>query len=489
MTSCLYECLYEVGLQQYYPQFAALGLRRLSHLSQLTMEDYPRLGVQDMMDRTRLFHLVQLVKGIEDEDDSDEKEDRGASTEAVCPYRKPPPCRQLDFSAHSTKLTQATRNPCADYTHTPSCRPQTDRETPIRNVHTNRETQRQSSHTPTGTPKRSARIDKKTHRCHIDKVKSRNSKTREEKGLADPSPRKSRLQQEVAQVYRVKRTPSYSYGLPMSSSAFSTRELTGQASVSAAERIRVCVRKRPLSRSEERRGETDVVTAGDRDRVLVHEQKEAVDLTQYVLQHEFYFDEVFSEACTNEDIYKKTAWPLIQHIFNGGKATCFAYGQTGAGKTHTMLGSSPRRPGLYALAAHDIFARLAQPKAGSGSGLVCSLGPIYVCVSFFEIYCGQLYDLLDHRKRLFAREDGQGVVQISGLREVEVQSVAALLEVISWGSRGRSRGMSGVNCDSSRSHALVQIHLRDRMQQLVGRSCWFQSFIDSLDSGILICHC
>ena len=72
-----------------------------------------------------------------------------------------------------------------------------------------------------------------------------------------------------------------------------------------------------------------------------------------------------------------------------GKATCFAYGQTGAGKTHTMLGS-PVRPGLYALAVRDIFAHLSTTHMNS---------PLLVYVSFFEIYCGQLYDLLDHRKR------------------------------------------------------------------------------------------
>ena len=52
------------------------------------------------------------------------------------------------------------------------------------------------------------------------------------------------------------------------------------------EKIRVCVRKRPLGLKEERRGELNVVTVEDRDTLLLHEKKEAVDLTQYVLQVE-----------------------------------------------------------------------------------------------------------------------------------------------------------------------------------------------------------
>ncbi|XP_029998811.1 uncharacterized protein LOC115425405 isoform X2 [Sphaeramia orbicularis] len=150
-------------------------------------------------------------------------------------------------------------------------------------------------------------------------------------------------------------------------------------------------------------------------------------------------------------------------MLNGGRATCFAYGQTGAGKTHTMLGSSPGKLGLYALAAQDIFSYISTTRSHSH---------LTVYISFFEIYCGHLYDLLDHRKRLFAREDGQKMVHIAGLCHIRVDSVNSLLEVISQGTEERTQGMSGVNPLSSRSHALLQIQLRDPNQQTFGRM-WF----------------
>lgn len=53
--------------------------------------------------------------------------------------------------------------------------------------------------------------------------------------------------------------------------------------------------------------------------------------------------------------------------------------------------------GLYVLASHDIFAKLAQP-ANRG---------LRVFVSFYEIYCGKLYDLLNKRAKLDAREDAK----------------------------------------------------------------------------------
>lgn len=54
----------------------------------------------------------------------------------------------------------------------------------------------------------------------------------------------------------------------------------------------------------------------------------------------FLFDVVFTESIQNKDIYRQTLQPLIRHILEGFNVTCFAYGMTGAGKTHTMIGSS-----------------------------------------------------------------------------------------------------------------------------------------------------
>jgi kinesin family member 2/24 len=83
--------------------------------------------------------------------------------------------------------------------------------------------------------------------------------------------------------------------------------------------------------------------------------------------------------------------------------SCFAYGQTGSGKTYTMIGDyndGKQVEGLYVLASHDIFSKLAQPK----------FSHLRVFVSFYEIYCGKLYDLLNKRAKLEAREDGRQTV-------------------------------------------------------------------------------
>ncbi|KAF9584838.1 Kinesin-like protein kif24 [Lunasporangiospora selenospora] len=226
-------------------------------------------------------------------------------------------------------------------------------------------------------------------------------------------------------------------------------------------KIRVCVRKRPLNSKEINRGEKDMATVTGRQ-LAVDEPKMRVDMTKYIERHNFIFDEVFDTDATNEDVYKRTAYPLIQYLFEGGKATCFAYGQTGSGKTYTMLDD---KQGLYVLAARDIFVMLRKPE---NSHLAAYIG-------FYEIYQGQLYDLLNSRKRLNPREDGKSNVVISGLKEYEIVNVQGLMQVFEYGNSARSTGSTNANADSSRSHAIMQIVLKNRSNKSVEGKL---SFID-----------
>ena len=104
-------------------------------------------------------------------------------------------------------------------------------------------------------------------------------------------------------------------------------------------RIRVVVRKRPMSRSEsaaaDRGDDTDVVQPldhGGYGRVLVHQPRTRVDLTREVETTAFAFDGVFDEGSDNRGIYDRSVRGLIPGVFEGRWASVFAYGQTGSGK-------------------------------------------------------------------------------------------------------------------------------------------------------------
>ncbi|KAJ2872410.1 hypothetical protein H4R27_005490 [Coemansia aciculifera] len=245
-------------------------------------------------------------------------------------------------------------------------------------------------------------------------------------------------------------TTSRGGGRGESSFGLAPREKTPPSNLH--DKIRVCVRKRPLSTKEKERGDKDIVMATGARSLSVMEPKVKVDLTKYIEESRFVFDEVFSENATNTQVYERTAKPLVEYIFGGGNATCFAYGQTGSGKTYTMLDALN---GLYIQAADDLFAMAARPEYSH----------LKVHVSFYEIYLTNLFDLLANRAKLNAREDANQNVCIQGLREVLVQSSDDLLSVFEYGNNCRSTGSTGANSDSSRSHAILQISLRDNTSQ------------------------
>ncbi|NXO19951.1 KIF2A protein, partial [Cisticola juncidis] len=222
-------------------------------------------------------------------------------------------------------------------------------------------------------------------------------------------------------------------------------------------RICVCVRKRPLNKKETLMKDLDVITIPSKDVVMVHEPKQKVDLTRYLENQTFRFDYAFDDTAPNEMVYRFTARPLVETIFERGMATCFAYGQTGSGKTHTMGGDFSGKnqdcsKGIYALAARDVFLMLKKPNYKKLE--------LQVYATFFEIYSGKVFDLLNRKTKLRVLEDGKQQVQVVGLQEREVKCVEDVLKLIEVGNSCRTSGQTSANAHSSRSHAVFQIILR-----------------------------
>uniref|UniRef100_A0A8C6D259 Kinesin-like protein n=1 Tax=Moschus moschiferus TaxID=68415 RepID=A0A8C6D259_MOSMO len=218
--------------------------------------------------------------------------------------------------------------------------------------------------------------------------------------------------------------------------------------------ICVCVRKRPLNKKETQMKDLDVITIPSKDVVMVHEPKQKVDLTRYLENQTFRFDYTFDDSAPNEMVYRFTARPLVETIFERGMATCFAYGQTESGKTHTMGSDFSGKnqdcsKGIYALAARDVFLMLKKTNYKKLE--------LQVYATFFEIYSGKVFDLLNRKTKLRVLEDSDQV-QVVGLHEREVKCVEDVL--IDIGNSCRTSGQTSANAHSSRSHAVFQIILR-----------------------------
>ena len=209
-------------------------------------------------------------------------------------------------------------------------------------------------------------------------------------------------------------------------------------------KIFVVLRKRPRSQKEINNGDIDCISVIN-PRTIVHECKVQVDgITKYIEDHEFYFDNSFDENDDTNVVYKYTIAPIINLILNQGIVTCFAYGQTGSGKTYTMKG-------IENLSIDDLFSESAK------------LGDKFdFYISFFEIYGGRLFDLLNNKNKLQVLDDKNGKVQIYGLITQQVESKEQMHKIIEAANAIRITHNTVTNETSSRSHAICNIIIKKK---------------------------
>lgn len=482
----LYECLREARLEQFYPAFQANGITRSEALINLGMPEFCALGITASEDKRRLIELVNIIKEVHSSgfsaspnpqrrshgghrQNQNSTSDLDIDSPGAQGYNPPddprsgpptfaralrarpgsrPQLSQYEVAAHEPRYDISRENDAAR-----------DRAPNFSAASYLDMLQFMSDSSGSEDVAIDNSDDDETRQPQLQMV---------QRNVAPPQIVRSSINRASGGSERVRPKGSYNYGVHKVATPSRTRPSRSATNRGARDRvddkIKVCVRKRPLTRREQKSKDEDIVGVESTTTLIVNEPKLAVDLKAYTLQHEFTFDEIFHESCSNEDVYTRAARPLISCIFNGGTATCFAYGQTGAGKTHTMLGNE-ETPGLYLLAGRDIFSIIQSGQYGRG---------LHVWVSFFEIYCGQLFDLLNRRNRLQAREDGSRQVCIAGLTETEATDVKSLVQTLQYGNSVRSKGATGVNPDSSRSHAILQLDIRNNEDVKVGKI----SFID-----------
>ncbi|XP_051000259.1 kinesin-like protein KIF18A [Acomys russatus] len=166
----------------------------------------------------------------------------------------------------------------------------------------------------------------------------------------------------------------------------------------------------------------------------------------------FVFDAVFDETSTQMEVFEHTTKPILHSFLNGYNCTVLAYGATGAGKTHTMLGSAAE-PGVMYLTMLDLFKSMDEIKEEKE----CS-----TAVSYLEVYNEQIRDLLTNSGPLAVREDSQKGVVVQGLTLYQPKSSEEILQLLDNGNKNRTQHPTDVNAASSRSHAVFQIYLRQQ---------------------------
>ncbi|KAK3726500.1 hypothetical protein QZH41_003895 [Actinostola sp. cb2023] len=166
----------------------------------------------------------------------------------------------------------------------------------------------------------------------------------------------------------------------------------------------------------------------------------------------FIFDRVFDERSTTMEVFENTTKSIVDGVLDGYNCTVFAYGATGAGKTHTMLGNSSS-PGVCFLTMMDLYNRIEELKDEK----ICD-----VAVSYLEVYNETIRDLLLPGPSLAVREDPVRGVCVSGLTLHKPRTAEELLGMLEFGNNNRTQHPTDANAQSSRSHAVFQVFVRQK---------------------------
>jgi|TARA_B110000285_G_scaffold207932_1_gene247696 kinesin family member 18/19 len=201
------------------------------------------------------------------------------------------------------------------------------------------------------------------------------------------------------------------------------------------------------------KGEISIVKILDKNVVILmdpadvlHEEK--VLGKNRTKEKQYAFDFAFNDGTSQIDVFKNTTQFLCEGVLNGYNSTVFAYGQTGAGKTFTMLGNE-ENPGIMFNTMKEVFKLMKKHEIERD---------YTIRVSFLEIYNENIKDLIMvSNDVLDLREDPLKGVQVAGLSEIEVHTPDEIFELLIYGNRNRTQEATGANETSSRSHAVLQI--------------------------------
>eukprot|EP01018_Ginkgo_biloba_P021950 Gb_08363 [translate_table: standard] len=228
--------------------------------------------------------------------------------------------------------------------------------------------------------------------------------------------------------------------------------ITGLKAVEQKERVQVVVRCRPLSAEEVNAGFKSCVsidskqnTVGDTckypssERFLTACKKAvliAIWCSMYIgvftnasrlASKVFTFDHVYDSTCTQQELYKNVAHPIVQSVMCGYNGTIFAYGQTSSGKTFTMEGldhPSDMR-GIIPQAFEDIFEHIKQSQRSDH---------FLVRASYLEIYNEEIRDLLSPTSgsaaRLELKESADRGVYVKNLASLTVNSISDISHLL-----------------------------------------------------------
>lgn len=171
----------------------------------------------------------------------------------------------------------------------------------------------------------------------------------------------------------------------------------------------------------------------------------------------FHFDSVLDSSSTQEQTYQQTGKVVVLSVLAGYNASILAYGQTGTGKTHTMVGEEEAEKGIIPRALEDILETVHTDPEFSYT----------INIGFVQVYMEMLQDLLfpDSPTPIRIREDPSEGVYLTGSTWKSVHTLSDCMNLLSLGNNNRNSAFTSMNAQSSRSHAVFLVRVEKRYQR------------------------
>uniref|UniRef100_A0A286Y534 Kinesin-like protein n=1 Tax=Cavia porcellus TaxID=10141 RepID=A0A286Y534_CAVPO len=168
-----------------------------------------------------------------------------------------------------------------------------------------------------------------------------------------------------------------------------------------------------------------------------------------------------SKFASQRDVFHDIGRGILDSAWQGYNATLLAYGQTGAGKSYSMVGFGADK-GVIPSVCEELFEAIEKQDC-------------------LEIYGFFIRDLLSRTKKpggLKVREDQNMGFYVEGLTSVPCENYAQIEKLMEQGTRIRTTASTNMNASSSRSHMVTTIQFK---QVFPDRALTKQSSINLVD--------
>ncbi|XP_049744601.1 kinesin-like protein KIF1A isoform X12 [Elephas maximus indicus] len=218
--------------------------------------------------------------------------------------------------------------------------------------------------------------------------------------------------------------------------------------------VKVAVRVRPFNSREMSRDSKCIIQMSGSTTTIVNPKQPKETPKSFSFDYSYWSHtspEDFNYA-SQKQVYRDIGEEMLQHAFEGYNVCIFAYGQTGAGKSYTMMGKQEKdQQGIIPQLCEDLFSRINDTTNDNMS--------YSVEVSYMEIYCERVRDLLNPKNKgnLRVREHPLLGPYVEDLSKLAVTSYNDIQDLMDSGNKARTVAATNMNETSSRSHAVFNI--------------------------------